>query len=220
MSRLSRIAREPLVHFLVLGALLFVYFEIVGRDAGPDSRRIVISGAQVEHLAASFARTWQRPPTVDELKGLVDDYVREEIAVREAMAMGLDRDDTIIRRRLRQKLEFITQDVIDSNPPTTEQLEDWYRAHLDDYTAEAQVAFEQACNDMSDGLVTTLSEQDAEAIAAAEAAGVTFMEFGEQEATTFRGITQEVWADWGSRSPNAQAIVDSHRAFLGTLGLN
>jgi hypothetical protein len=143
MTRFSRILREPLVHFLVLGALLFAYFEIAGRDSGPDSRRIVVSGAQIEHLAASFARTWQRPPTIDELKGLVDDYVREEIAVREARAMGLDRDDTIIRRRLRQKLEFITQDVIDSNPPATEQLESWYREHLEDYTTEAAVAFEQ-----------------------------------------------------------------------------
>ena len=143
MTRLSRFVREPLVHFLILGALLFAYFEFAARDSGPDSRRIVVSGAQIEHLAASFARTWQRPPTVEELKGLVDDYVREEIAVREAMAMGLDRDDTIIRRRLRQKLEFITQDVIDSNPPTAEQLASWYQEHLVDYTREAAVAFDQ-----------------------------------------------------------------------------
>ncbi|HSN72308.1 MAG TPA: peptidylprolyl isomerase [Steroidobacteraceae bacterium] len=143
MSRLARIAREPLVHFVVLGALLFLYFEWGGVDGGPDSRRIVVSAAQVEHLAAAFARTWQRPPSVQELKGLVDDYVREEIAVREARAMGLDADDAVIRRRLRQKLEFITQDVIDAAPATEEQLEAWYREHLDDYTAEAQFAFEQ-----------------------------------------------------------------------------
>ncbi|MDG4648715.1 TRAP transporter substrate-binding protein DctP [Roseibacterium sp. SDUM158017] len=85
---------------------------------------------------------------------------------------------------------------------------------------EAQTAFEDACNAMSEGLVTTLTEQDAEAMAAAEGAGVTFIEFGEEEADIFRGITQEVWADWGGRSPNAQAIVDSHQAFLETLGLN
>ena len=85
---------------------------------------------------------------------------------------------------------------------------------------EAQTAFEEACNAMSAGLVDTLTEQDAEAQAAAEEAGVTFIEFGEDEAATFRGITQEVWADWGSRSADAQAIVDSHQAFLGTLGLN
>ena len=87
-------------------------------------------------------------------------------------------------------------------------------------SAESQAAFEAACNAMSAGLVDTLTAQDGEAIDAAKASGVTFIEFGEQEAATFRGMTQEVWADWGSRSPNAQAIVDSHKAFLGTLGLN
>jgi TRAP-type C4-dicarboxylate transport system substrate-binding protein len=85
---------------------------------------------------------------------------------------------------------------------------------------EAQAAFEEACNAMSAGLVETLTAQDAEATAAAEAAGVTFIDFGDEEAATFRGITQEVWADWGARSPDAQAIVDSHQAFLGTLGLD
>ena len=87
-------------------------------------------------------------------------------------------------------------------------------------SAESQAAFEAACNAMSAGLVDTLTAQDGEAIDAAKASGVTFIEFGEEEAATFRGMTQEVWADWGSRSPNAQAIVDSHKAFLGTLGLN
>ena len=143
MSRLSHLVREPLVHFLLLGALLFGYFEFGGRDTGPDSKRIVVSSAQIEHLAAGFTRTWQRPPTVAELKGLVDDYVREEIAVREARAMGLDQDDTVIRRRLRQKLEFVTQDVIDAAPATVEELERWHREHIEDYTREAQVAFEQ-----------------------------------------------------------------------------
>ena len=65
-------------------------------------------------MAATFTRTWQRPPTETELKGLVDDYVREEIATREALAMGLDRDDTVIRRRLRQKLEFLVEDSPDA----------------------------------------------------------------------------------------------------------
>jgi hypothetical protein len=140
---MSRLAREPLVHFLLLGALLFVFFALRGGDAGATSKRIVVSAAQIDHLAAAFARTWQRPPTIGELKGLVDDYVREEIAVREATAMGLDRDDTIIRRRLRQKLEFITQDVIDAEPATREEVERWYREHLDAYTAEPEISFQQ-----------------------------------------------------------------------------
>lgn len=85
---------------------------------------------------------------------------------------------------------------------------------------DAQTSFEEACNAMSAQLADTLTAEDAEAMAAAEQAGVTFIEFGEAEAATFRDITQEVWADWGGRSGDAQAIVDSHRAFLGTLGLD
>ncbi|HYN03677.1 MAG TPA: peptidyl-prolyl cis-trans isomerase, partial [Vicinamibacteria bacterium] len=83
MTLLKRLLREPLVHFLLLGALLFLYFEWRGWG-GPTSSRIVITPGLVEHLASGFGRTWQRPPTDAELKGLIDDYVKEEIATREA----------------------------------------------------------------------------------------------------------------------------------------
>ena len=87
-------------------------------------------------------------------------------------------------------------------------------------SADSQAAFEEACNAMSDELETTLTAQDAAAEAEAKEAGVTFTAFGEEDASKFRAITQEVWDDWGSRSPNAQAIVDSHKAFLVELGLD
>jgi PPIC-type PPIASE domain len=133
--------REPLVHFLALGALLFLLFN--WRGGGPTSSRIVITPGQIDSMAAGFARTWQRPPTEQEMKGLLDDYVREEIATREAMALGLDRDDTIIRRRLRQKLEFAAEDAIDAAPPTDVELQRWLDAHPDMFRAEARVAFRQ-----------------------------------------------------------------------------
>ena len=85
MTVLRRLRREPLLHFLLLGGLLFLYFEWRGGSAGPGGTRISITPGLVEHLAAGFARTWQRPPTDAELKGLVDEYVKEEIADREAM---------------------------------------------------------------------------------------------------------------------------------------
>ncbi len=88
MSRLKTLLREPLVHFLALGALLFLFFEWKGGGSGPGSTRIVVTPGLVEHLASGFARTWQRPPTDAELKGLVDDYVKEEIATREAHGDG------------------------------------------------------------------------------------------------------------------------------------
>ena len=131
--------REPLVHFLALGALLFLLFN--WRGGGPASNRIVITPGQIDSMAAGFARTWQRPPTEQEIKGLLDDYVREEIATREAMALGLDRDDTVIRRRLRQKLEFTAEDTIDATPPTADELRAWLDAHPDAFRVEPQLAF-------------------------------------------------------------------------------
>jgi parvulin-like peptidyl-prolyl isomerase len=142
MTAFKKLFREPLVHFLALGGLLFVYFEWKG-GSGPGSTRIAITPGLVEHLASGFGRTWQRPPTDAELKGLVDEYVKEEIATREATAMGLDRDDTIIRRRLRQKLEFLVEDAVDQAPPTDAELQAWLDRHEDAFHAEPRVALRQ-----------------------------------------------------------------------------
>jgi parvulin-like peptidyl-prolyl isomerase len=138
-----RFFREPLVHFLLLGGLLFLYFEWRGGAGGPGGSRIAITPGLVQHLAAGFSRTWQRPPTDAELKGLVDEYVKEEIATREAVGMGLDRDDTIIRRRLRQKLEFLAEDAAVASPPSDTELQAWLDAHPESFQAEPQLAFRQ-----------------------------------------------------------------------------
>jgi hypothetical protein len=133
--------REPLLHFLVLGLLLFLFFEWRGGASGPN--RIVVTPGQIAHLASGFARTWQRPPIEEELKGLIDEYVKEEIATREAVASGLDRDDAIVRRRLRQKLEFLVEDAADPSPPDDTDLQRWLDAHPDAFHAEPQVALRQ-----------------------------------------------------------------------------
>ena len=108
--------REPLLHFLVIGTGIFLLYSLVrgGNETAP--REIVISESRIEALAENFGRTWTRPPTPQELRGLVDDYVKEEVFYREAIAMGLDRDDTVIRRRLRQKMEFVSEDAAASAP--------------------------------------------------------------------------------------------------------
>jgi hypothetical protein len=142
-SRLRSLLREPLVQFLLIGAALFLFFGWTGGSGGRDSDRIVIGPGQVEHLAVGFSRTWRRPPTPEELKGLVDDHVREEIATREARSMGLDREDTVIRRRLRQKLEFLVEDAAEAVPPTDAQLQEWLEAHPETYRREPEVAFRQ-----------------------------------------------------------------------------
>ena len=140
---MERWLREPLVHFLAIGSLLFVVFHWSGGATGSGSRRIVITPGQMDAITAGFARTWMRPPTEQELKSQLDEYAREEIATREAMAMGLDRDDSVIRRRLRQKFEFIAEDAIDLAPPTDAELEAWLDAHQESFRVEPVVAFRQ-----------------------------------------------------------------------------
>lgn len=143
MSTLKALVREPLLQFLALGGLLFGYFEWKGDGYGPGSTRITITPGLVEHLASGFARTWQRPPTDEELKGLVDEHVKEEIATREAVAMGLDKDDAIVRRRLRQKLEFLVEDIVDQVPPTDAELQAWMDRHPEAFRAESRVGLRQ-----------------------------------------------------------------------------
>jgi len=143
VKNLKWIFREPLVHFLALGALLFLFFQWTGGGSGTGSKHIVVTRAEIEHLAVSFARTWDRPPSEAELKGLIDDYVKEEVATREGISMGLDRDDVIIRRRLRQKLEFLNEGETQSTTPTDAELQAWMASHPDSYHTEPKLAFRQ-----------------------------------------------------------------------------
>jgi hypothetical protein len=140
---MSRWLREPLLHFVLLGALTFAAHALVSRDERRRPDEIVITQAQLAMLATTFAGTWQRPPTADEMNGLIRDYVREEVAAREAIALGLDKDDTVIRRRLRQKLEFISEDMTARAEPTERELEDYLAAHEDVFRAERRFTFTQ-----------------------------------------------------------------------------
>jgi hypothetical protein len=135
--------REPLLHFLALGAALFVMFDLVGGAAARAPDEIVVSAGRIEQLAVGFARTWQRPPTQAELAGLIDDYVNEEILYREALALGLDRDDAIVRRRLRQKMEFLSQDAVPPPAPTAAELADFLRGHPEKFREEPRLTFAQ-----------------------------------------------------------------------------
>lgn len=132
---------EPLLHFAVLGAALFAAFSVVSNRDTPGEQSIVVSAGKIEHLAALFGRTWQRPPTREELKGLINDHVREEVAYREGMAIGLDRDDTIIRRRIRQKLEFVAEDLSDQIEPSEDELNEYLREHADDFRIDPRLTF-------------------------------------------------------------------------------
>lgn len=136
--------REPLMHFLVLGMALFAFYRWQnppGSTTGPAPQEIVVTRGRIANLAESFARVWQRPPTQAELDGLIEDYVREEVLYREALALGLDRDDTILRRRLRQKMEFISEDVAAQAEPTDDELQQYFAEHADAYRVDPRLSF-------------------------------------------------------------------------------
>ncbi|HEY2918118.1 MAG TPA: peptidylprolyl isomerase [Candidatus Binatia bacterium] len=142
-SRLVRkLLREPLLHFLLLGVLIFAVFKFVSSETSQPGK-ILITQGRIESLETAFSRTWRRSPTASELEGLIRDYIREEVFAREAIALGLDKDDTIIRRRLRQKLEFVSEDVTAHAEPTDEQLRAYLKEHPDAFRGDRRFTFSQ-----------------------------------------------------------------------------
>jgi hypothetical protein len=146
---LKSFLREPLIHFLLIGAALFFIFAVFDDPAGPQSSRIVITNGQIEYLKASFARTRQNSPTEQELQRLIDGYVREEILYREALALGLDKNDSVIRRRLRQKLELMSDDLAGITIPTEDQLQQFLETNSDKFRIEPQIAFRHVFLDIA-----------------------------------------------------------------------
>ena len=138
---MKRLLQEPLLHFATLGALLFAGYGLLHRSNEPEEGRIVVTQGKIENLRDAFIRVWQRPPTALELDGLIADYVREEVLAREAMALGLDRDDTVIRRRLRQKMEFIANDIATPAEPSEAELVEFLGAHPELFRIEPRFTF-------------------------------------------------------------------------------
>jgi hypothetical protein len=140
---LTKLLREPLAHFLLLGALLLFASNLVNRRTSGDTRAIVVTPGEIEHLEDGFARAHQRPPDSEELKGLLRDYIREEVYYREALALGLDRDDAPIRQRLRTKMEFISEDVAAQTEPSEDQLRSYLNIHPDKFRLDQHFTFSQ-----------------------------------------------------------------------------
>lgn len=140
MSFLRRIAREPLAHFLLIGALLFAGLTVVKSLHRPVVR---LEAQDLEQLASYWQVQMQRPPNKAELAGIIRDRIDEELLAREALRLGLDKDDMIIRRRLAQKMSFATDDVSQAKEPTEAELRTYYAKTADRYAAPARVAFQQ-----------------------------------------------------------------------------
>jgi PPIC-type PPIASE domain len=165
---------EPLFQFLVLGTALFGIFHLVDKKKPDAPDRIVVSSARIDNLADGFARTWRRPPNQEELQGLVDDYIRDEVFYREGRAAGLDRDDVIIRRRVRQKMEFFAEDL-SVVEPSEAQLAAFLGSRSDRFKTEDRLTFHQVFLSATRRATTidSDSKQVAEALARADLAADT-----------------------------------------------
>ncbi|WP_245497699.1 peptidyl-prolyl cis-trans isomerase [Rhizobium leguminosarum] len=139
---LRRILREPLLHFTLAALVIFAAYGVLTPYESPRGE-VVVTAPKIEQLAAVFAKTWQRPPSPRELKGLIDGYVKEEIDVQEALALGLDQGDAVIRRRLQQKIEFMTDAGTDAVKPTDGELQSYLDAHPAKFKIAAQTGFQQ-----------------------------------------------------------------------------
>lgn len=143
MTNLSRLLREPLLHFFLIGSAIFGIYAATATPGPPPVDMISIGPERIEQLRSGFESVWRRPPTEAELAGLTEDFVRGEIYYREALALGLDRNDTVIRQRLRQKMEFLTDAGTNLREPTDAELAVWFAANPDLYREEPQLALQQ-----------------------------------------------------------------------------
>lgn len=143
LAALKRGLREPLLHFLLLGTALFTVNGYIERDRGSvePSRHIQLTLDDLRQLDLVFRAQWRRPPTPEEFGRLVESKVQEEVLYREGLAMGLDREDTIVKRRMAQKLRFLAEDVAAAREPAPSELEAWYEANRHKFALPGRVSF-------------------------------------------------------------------------------
>jgi hypothetical protein len=140
---MKKLAHEPLIHFLLLGALIFAVNAWLNkqRPAETETARIEVTAGTIAWLSEGFAKQWHRAPDADELRGLVNEHVREEVLYREALALGLEGNDTIVRRRLAQKMEFLGQDIATAVKPDEASLRKFFADNAARYAKAAQISF-------------------------------------------------------------------------------
>lgn len=145
LSAARRWLREPLLHFLLLGGALFVGYGFFERGFGgaEASKQILLTPDDVLTMGTYFQSQWRRMPTPEEFGRLVENKVQEEILYREAVAMGLDKDDTIVKRRMAQKMRFLAEDVAAAHEPDRAELEAWYAKNAGKFALPGRINFRQ-----------------------------------------------------------------------------
>ena len=140
---MKSLLREPLLHFLLLGAILFGVYAYAERGRGgvEPSRQIRLSLDEIAQLTLLYQSQWRRPPTPQDLERMVENKVQQEILYREALAMGLDKDDEIVKRRMAQKMQFLAEDVAAAHVPTTAELKSWFDENRKHFALPSRISF-------------------------------------------------------------------------------
>jgi len=196
----KRLVREPLVHFLLIGVFLFVADRYLQPISGgtPSSRQIQLSLDDIRQIVILFQSQWRREPTTQELQQLVENKVQEEILYREALAMGLEKDDTIVKRRMAQKMRFLAEDVAAAREPATAELKSWFEKNKAKFTQPSRISFRhvyfspdrrgQRARDDAEKVLAKLAGQPQEAkVAAALADPFMFQDYYRDRAPDYLG---------------------------------
>ncbi len=139
---MKKFISEPLLHFVLIGGLLFFIYDMKQEEiVAENPTSIVITEANIDQLINQWHRRWQRLPSQQELQGLVKAKIHEEVLYREALAMGLDKDDSVVRQRMARKIEFITNDLASLVEPTDSQLQSYLNAHVEKFRLQGQITF-------------------------------------------------------------------------------
>jgi len=160
-----KLLREPLVHFMFIGAVIYALYGLFAEPVVEETdKTIVVTAGEIEWMQASWQKRWNRPPTAQEFDGLIQQYIKETVLYREALTMGLNKHDQVIRRRLAQKLEFLAKDLVALTPPTEDELLAYFDEHQARYQAPTLYTFTQVFFDPDKRGDATL--EDAEAVKA------------------------------------------------------
>jgi len=160
-----KLLREPLVHFMFIGAAIYLLYGVFAEPVPEaDDKTIVVTAGEVEWMQTAWQKRWNRPPTAEEFDGLIQQYIKETVLYREALTMGLNQHDQVIRRRLAQKLGFLAKDLVALTPPTEAELQSYFDEHQDRYQEPVLYTFTQVFIDPDKRGDATLD--DAESIKA------------------------------------------------------
>jgi hypothetical protein len=139
-----KLLREPLLHFIIIGVAIYVLYGALAEPVSDETdKTIIVSVGEIEWMQANWQKRWNRSPTAKELDNLIQQYIKETVLYRQALIMGLNQHDQIIRRRLAQKLEFLAKDLVTLTPPTEEELHAYFNTHRQLYAQPTRYTFTQ-----------------------------------------------------------------------------